>query len=138
VSAFHSVGWPWGTPLVAECKALRFPWRHRHPAPQARCDCGIYAASSRLLAKHYRSVEPPGAPFPVLGSVSLWGTVVAAEEGWRASLAYPKELFLPTHREKRESAIPLAAALERYGVPVKIIDPPDELTDQLVDALRAA
>jgi hypothetical protein len=50
-----------------------------------------------------------------VGRVSLWGRVVEHERGYRATRAYPFDLFLPA--QHRALAIPLAA---RYGVEVMV------------------
>ncbi len=63
----------------------------KHVAPDIRCRCGIYA--SRSLADFERP-RPAWPPAPVVGTVSLWGTVVEHERGWRARLAYPARLRL--------------------------------------------
>jgi preprotein translocase subunit YajC len=57
--------------------------------PCLKCTCGIYAAKTteHLRQCGYRR-------FGVHGEVSLWGTVVEHERGWRAQFAYPKTLFL--------------------------------------------
>jgi hypothetical protein len=53
-----------------------------------------------------------------LGEVSLWGRVIECERGFRASLAYPRRLYLPAdglHRRRGR----LVDDLEAYGVPVE-------------------
>lgn len=89
--------WLAGQPLTAVCKADR--WSSvsglsraaHHPAelPYFKCTCGVYAAKTteHLRQCGYRR-------FGVHGEVSLWGTVVEHERGWRAQFAYPKTLFL--------------------------------------------
>jgi hypothetical protein len=61
-----------------------------HDAPQARCTCGVYAAKS---LEHLRKNRYDRCG--IYGEVSLWGTVVEHERGWRAQFAYPKSLILP-------------------------------------------
>jgi len=63
----------------------------RHPAPDIRCNCGIYAARSLETFARPRPAWPPA---PVVGVVSLWGTVIEHERGWRAAVAYPARLRL--------------------------------------------
>jgi hypothetical protein len=53
------------------------------------CTCGIYAAKS---LEHLRKNGYDRCG--IYGEVCLWGTVVEHERGWRAQLAYPKNLFL--------------------------------------------
>lgn len=102
-----------------------------HQAPHKDCTCGVYAAQTpEQCAAHGKYV---------VGRVSLWGTVVPGEKGWRAERAYPSEIFvLKSPLEDRSNAIPsltwmsfsmfrepekkptadAIAALEEYGVPV--------------------
>ena len=105
-------GWTWDTmglkslcgerwhpnqSLAARCRASavvgniagRIEADDAHDAPQAKCTCGVYAAKS---LEHLRrnGYDRCG----IYGEVCLWGTVVEHERGWRAQLAYPKNLFL--------------------------------------------
>jgi preprotein translocase subunit YajC len=84
-------------PLSAECRAAArgsisgLSKTVHNPAelPDFNCTCGIYAAKTteHLRQCGYRR-------FGVYGEVSLWGTVVEHERGWRAQFAYPKALVL--------------------------------------------
>ena len=71
-----------------------------------------------------------------LGRVSLWGSVVECEQGWRAERAYPAALYLPAlaasvsrgrlgrFLRRRRSAIgapEVARGLAAYGVAVELI-----------------
>jgi hypothetical protein len=101
---WHHVAWPGGRRLEARCAV------HREHAPAVGHECGIHAFTSRELAedlfRRYTGVRqrygrdyhelPPSAPGrPIaLGSVSLWGRVLARDKGFRAQYAYPYELFL--------------------------------------------
>ena len=97
--------WPSGKSLRAECLHRRSPVPRRrttrHAAPDASCECGIYAAElgqvgqylGDLSAPFVRGMRPTIAR--VLGRVSLWGTVIECERGSRASHAYPLELYVP-------------------------------------------
>jgi hypothetical protein len=61
--------------------------------------------------------------YGVVGTVALWGDVAEHTEGWRASFAYPTELYLLAPRRSPDlEAIAAALHLERYGVPVTTID----------------
>lgn len=107
-----------------------------HEAPHQRCACGVYATRTGMraapyLSRHFRGT--PGAVHRVAGRVSLWGTVVEATRGWRASHAYPQAIFVPTAPGGlrallgglRSPALPveeIAAGLSCYGVPVEILD----------------
>ena len=101
---WHHVSWPARGRLEALCSM------HGEAAPVQGHECGIYAFRTRELAEdllrrytgvrqHYgRSYQelPPlrqGSPI-ALGTVSLWGRIVARERGFRAQYAYPYELFL--------------------------------------------
>jgi hypothetical protein len=114
-------------PLVAECcqrrvlaKLLR---RAAHGSvPLVSCQCGIYATNLPEL-------EPLLAEAPwetgarVLGTVSLWGDVIECERGWRASHAYPAQLYVPVRdgRRPRLSQDEIGAGLGDYGVPVELL-----------------
>ncbi|MGZ5295434.1 MAG: hypothetical protein ACXWEG_04950 [Actinomycetota bacterium] len=63
----------------------------RHTAPDIRCRCGVYASRSLDAFERPRPAWPPA---PVVGTVSLWGTVVEHEGGWRGRFAYPSRLRL--------------------------------------------
>jgi hypothetical protein len=106
-----------------------------HAAPDLRCTCGIYATRTAAQVLAYaRAFRPRGdTVHRVLGRVSLWGTVVEAEAGWRGSQAYPSALFVPTARKSRpfvpgrlpaprEAVETVALELAAYGVPVEIVD----------------
>ena len=85
--------WPPRRPVEARCGAsplLTFGTR-RHAAPGVRCGCGIYAGRSLEALDRHRPAWPPA---PVVGTVSLWGTVIEHERGWRAQFAYPSRLRL--------------------------------------------
>jgi hypothetical protein len=89
-------GEPWhpGQPLAARCRvysAVTIVGRAEaaHGAPQANCTCGVYASKS---LEHLRTTGY--ARYGIHGEVNLWGKVIEHERGWRAQLAYPKNLFL--------------------------------------------
>jgi hypothetical protein len=93
---------PWspGRRIVAGCRAAsrgsigaRAEATHDlHEAPQADCTCGVYASKS---LEHLRTTGY--ARYGIHGEVSLWGTVVEHEHGWRAQFAYPKNMYLALH-----------------------------------------
>ena len=99
-----------------------------HAAPQATCHCGLYASTSvkraaRFVQGHGSLHEAIGA---VIGQVSLWGSVVECECGWRASHAYPARLYVPLGKQGRFSILfgygaDAAQALRAYGVPVELV-----------------
>jgi len=91
-----------------------------HDAPQEKCTCGIYAAKTfhHLCSAGYER-------FGIHGEVYLWGKVVEHERGWRAQLAYPKNLFLSL------DALPFTLAeirsrlemLTTYRIDIFVADP---------------
>jgi hypothetical protein len=106
VSVAHTTTWVPRQRLEATCS-------RRHKAPEQSCACGIYAARTlgHLRTQGYHA-------HGVLGEVKLWGTIVEATSGFRAEFAYPSRLFLPYERWQ------LAKSLrERYGVPVRLLNP---------------
>jgi hypothetical protein len=123
-----------------------------HAAPDEGCRCGIYAAATATQAA--ASLTVPARPreeiiHHVIGRVSLWGTVVACERGWRAECAYPASLAVPAllpqtpkrrilHRRRRSRGRPaaeIASALRAYGVPVELVA--CETVGELASALEA-
>jgi hypothetical protein len=100
---WHHMSWPAQTRFEARCPM------HGGAAPARGHECGIYAFRTRELAEdllrrytgvrqHYGNHQelPPlrrGCPI-ALGRVSLWGRILARENGFRAQYAYPYELFL--------------------------------------------
>ena len=68
-------------------------------------ELGIYAAS---CARDVARPRPAWPPAPVVGVVSLWGTVVEHEGGWRSAVAYPARLRL---------VCSMCAGRTRHGVP---------------------
>jgi hypothetical protein len=63
-----------------------------HAAPDAGCDCGVYAFERREDAELLAAEKAGGGAVLALGRVSLWGRVVVTERGYRAELAYPYDL----------------------------------------------
>lgn len=128
--AFKTV-WQPCRELTARCEqGRRFRWRLRrkapHDAPSASCQCGIYAVPDVVQLSSYLTLYDD--PFcssvvhRVFGQVSLWGSVVEAESGWRASHAYPARIFVPAHAASGCLIDPvLALELGEYGVPVEIL-----------------
>jgi hypothetical protein len=126
LGAFHMQTWPPLEPVAAVCRALRFPWRAAHAAPEERCACGVHGAQFEHFAAGYPSMAPPGLYFPVLGPVAMWGKIVVTRFGWRGEFAYPQRLYVPIVGRRLHLTRRLAAGLERYGVGVELIDPPGE------------
>jgi hypothetical protein len=141
-SLFHPFVWPRRQPLRATCERWRPLARmidRRHDTPGDRCTCGIYAADLSVIGDYLG--EPPAGGVEslprVVGLVSLWGSVLECEHGWRASHGYPAALFVPAFASGTDcdpSPEEIASELEAYGVPVEIM-PAGEPT-ALVDSLE--
>jgi len=132
MSLFHPTPWPQGEPFAATCRAWKPFWRRRsngHEPPHDGCGCGIYASSLEAAGRYVPS-HVQRARWPVLGTVSLWGSLDECERGWRASLAYPRRLYVPAVRMRRARVRSrIAAGLQEYGVPIEVVDAwkPDEV-----------
>jgi hypothetical protein len=137
-SLFAGAVWDPLAPLVASCsggrRSRRPPWRktpNDHAAPELDCRCGIYGVESVAAARSYLELPPLLCrDARVIGRVALWGDVVEGPSGWRASHAYPLELFVPSpvvaHRGLRQRAYvnEILFALEAaYKVPVDLVAP---------------
>ena len=118
-SLFNRVAWFPETALEAQCFQSIIRSR-AHRSPDLRCHCGIYAAQrdtidAALLSQ--RSLRPL-----VIGRVNLWGNVLEAEHGWRASRGYPERIFVPRiGGPPKDDDLRIAEGLEAYGVPVSIV-----------------
>ena len=135
-------GWTWDTmglkslcgerwhpnqSLAARCRASavvgtiagRVEGHDSHDAPQVNCTCGIHAAKS---LEHLRKNGYDRCG--IYGEVCLWGTVVEHERGWRAQLAYPKNLFMsPDALPFTLAEIwPRLQALTLYGSDIFVLD----------------
>jgi hypothetical protein len=143
--AFQSYWYP-REAMSATCEGRSLMSRIRrrapHETPQVHCDCGIHAAKDIAMAAGYLStyddVLAPIVVHRVIGRVSLWGSVVEGEFGWRAAKAYPAHLYVPPRRASGP-AVPadaIAEGLADYGVPVDVLDEEehDEIVSALVDA----
>jgi hypothetical protein len=135
--AFWTV-WIPGRPARAVCRRLLIDrgWAGlpEHDAPDERCTCGIYATRTARAAAAYARAAGVRSDtvHRVAGRVSLWGTVIECEGGWRAAQAYPAALFVPTGRGRlrlrrrlpaaRRPVAQVARGLRGYGVPVEIVD----------------
>lgn len=134
-SLFVGSVWEPGVPFSASCsgghRSRWRPWRKErndHEAPDLDCDCGVYGVHSVVAARSYLE-RPPllCRDDRVIGRVALWGDVVEGPCGWRASQAYPIDLFVPVvaHSGFRNHAYvdEILSALEAYEVPVDVIAP---------------
>ena len=144
--AFTDV-WPVREAFVAKCydAISHFPvrlWRRpRHVPVTLDCDCGIHAAADTASAAAYlhlyEDLPQRSICHRALGRVALWGTVVEGDLGWRASCAYPQEIFLPasglTRRVELDAVI---EGLSAYGVPVGVLgDAERSSADQVRDGI---
>jgi hypothetical protein len=137
-SLFHPSVWPPRQALVAKCERWR-PLAHmlgwEHEVPTRSCTCGIYAAHLEVVRDYLE--DPPGLGVEVLprvvGLVSLWGSVVECERGWRASHAYPAAVFLPALSRGVDGGLS-PDELGAYGVPVEVM--PAERPAELIERLE--
>jgi hypothetical protein len=161
-SLVHKTVWAPRCELEASChrRTLSLPrlWRKKplgHSAPAEDCRCGIYGArdveraASYLLAINPARclptnfwLEPPHWPLldSAIGRVSLWGSVVECEHGWRASRAYPECLYLLRRNEEEGSLSPreeVAVGLSVYGVPLEVLEGDMDTPEAVVAALRS-
>lgn len=143
-SIYHHALWHAGERVDAQCRvpgARLRRWMHKaHAAPSMDCECGIYAARELRYALCYMAdIRQPyltsySLSFAV-GRVKLWGEVVEGEHGWRATHAYPADLYLPVSMDENPRLV--AEALEwvgRFGVPVATV-PCDEVKD-MVESIK--
>jgi hypothetical protein len=138
-SLIYPTVWPPRHELQATCRhrplVLLRPWRRRppdHDAPSERCRCGIHATADPEKAVGYLEdclVQSEPLRWPVLhriiGRVSLWGSIVECEDGWRASRAYPERLYVPALGEELNNGYDtggIAHDLTAYGVPVELLE----------------
>lgn len=136
-SLFAGVVWEPAVALVASCtgghRSFWAPWRKKpndHPAPELDCRCGIYGVRSIAAARSYLETPPLLCRDDrVIGRVALWGDVVEGPSGWRASHAYPAELFVPSPPvgrgglRQRAYVDEIVLGLEAYDVPVDLVAP---------------
>jgi hypothetical protein len=136
-SLFAGAIWEPAAPLVASCtegqRSRWAPWRKKasdHAVPDLDCRCGIYGVRSVAAARAYLETPPLLCRDDrVIGRVALWGDVVEGTSGWRASHAYPVELYVPSPvvavsgLRRRAYMDEILLALEAYRVPVDVVAP---------------
>jgi hypothetical protein len=100
-----------------------------HGAPDPRCGCGVWAASSldQLPTAWCGTRE-----IVVCGVVAVWGRVVVAERGWRGQFACPVALSYEAPEGSGPVAVTdpdwrsfvISGVARKYGVPVfaRILD----------------
>ena len=132
-SVVFQTSWPAGEELPAVCLHRRprfLPWRRvrePHAIPSPACACGVYATTLDLALRYLEYGRSETSVERVIGLVSLWGSVIECERGWRGSYAYPAQLFVPVPRAGKRGIVDAEAAalqLADYGVPVELIDLP--------------
>jgi hypothetical protein len=162
-SVVHKTVWAPRCELEASChrRTLSLPRFSRkkslgHSAPAEDCRCGIYGARDAERAARFLLLAinparclptnfwlgPPHWPLldTAIGRVSLWGSVVECEHGWRASHAYPERLYLLGRSEEEGSVSPreeVAAGLSVYGVPLRVLECEMDSSEAVVAALRS-
>ncbi len=135
--AFWTIWLP-GRAALAACRRMLVDrsWSRLpdHAAPHPACTCGIYGTLAVQHAIDYARQFRPRSDtvHRVVGLVSLWGTVVECEGGWRAEQGYPSALFVPSARAHRKPVwrIPgpsrpvaeVAIGLADYGARVEVVD----------------
>lgn len=136
--------WPAGEAFIADClRAPRLFSRVRrkqpHDAPDARCECGIYAAALERVGQ-YLADAPCRGVSRVLGKVALWGTVIECDRGFRASVAYPTRIYIPSDVGKpwRVDWDEVAIGLWRYGVPIEALASSSADAPRVLAELHAA
>jgi hypothetical protein len=140
--------WPAQDELVAVCnrawQRIRVPLlsrkERRHEIPHRRCSCGVHASNDVEVAASYLylydDVRQRHLCGRAIGRVSLWGSVVEGDLGWRGSHAYPQRIFLPsTDRNGRDVDVDeMLEGLSRYRVPIEVVD--DDADTPVARAVR--
>jgi len=142
-SLVHKVIWEPGRPLQASCLRRRsyLSWIRepaQHDAPDEACECGVYATRVGMLSE-YLCLGPIDRPLAcAFGRVMLWGQVLECERGWRASVAYPRHIYLPSEPLLRHGHAPeqIGLDLADYGVPVELLE--QDLRSALPELAEAA
>jgi hypothetical protein len=112
-SVLYGDFWPVDEPVHAACHRML---RSRHEAPSPGCECGIHGGRDLGAWDHYLAIDPESRVF---GRVLLWGSVLEASHGWRASCARPVEIFVPA---AVADGARVADGLRAYGVPVHVLE----------------
>jgi hypothetical protein len=112
-SVLYGDRWPADEPVHASCHRML---RSSHDAPSRGCECGIHGGRTLDAWDHYLAVDPESRVF---GRVLLWGSVLEATHGWRATFARPVEIFVPT---SVTDGARVADGLRAYGIPVHLLE----------------
>jgi hypothetical protein len=149
MSVVYDVAWPVREPLAAECLHRRGRREGRwlagsgHAPPARRCECGIYAVNDPFWLETYldHNYARRVSVHRVVGRVSLWGTVIECDRGWRVSHAYPAHPYVPLVPGDFDATRSeyIADEIADYSVPVEVIPAvaSEELLVSLVDAEAA-
>jgi hypothetical protein len=105
--------WEPGRPMVARCAGAG---EAGHDVPAAGCACGLHASPDVASLQAGALCLAPG-PL-VVGEVSLWGTVVVDDHGYRGRYAYPRRLEVVRESLPEHSLDGVVAGLGAYRVPV--------------------
>lgn len=91
-----------------------------HPAPDARCNCGISGARDLDTLRNYGLCVACG-PLMV-GEVDLWGRIVPDSYGYRGEYGKPASIGLVGESVSGDvERDQVVASLEAYGVPVIVV-----------------
>jgi hypothetical protein len=127
LSPYRETEWQVDEPLSAECFGPQLTLGHWPPSPGARRALPLRRLRRHVFGSPVISQNDARASVVVTrarAGVAL-GTVIAENDAWRASFAYPERLLVPTFVP---GAFTVAEELEAYGVPVAILDVRDMYT----------
>jgi hypothetical protein len=114
-SPLYAQLWQPGTAAFATCRRAEDPFARplaEHEVGSPACGCGFHAVCDPVDAFSYlRGRDEPGTVARILGEVALWGGVLTGEAGWRATTAYPVQLYTADRD--------LVRALAPYGIPIR-------------------
>lgn len=82
--------WPIGKVLTAACRD--FSPAGPHDSPGLIHECGIHGVKTRAQLVPW--IPSYSSVIKLYGKVSLWGTVIDHEEGYRAQYAYPYAIYV--------------------------------------------
>jgi len=99
----------------------------------------VYAAALERIGQ-YLAEAPCRSVSRVLGRVSLWGTVVECERGFRAASAYPARISVPADAGRPWGVDweEVALGLWDYGVPVEPLSAYSRNAGDVLAELKAA
>lgn len=89
--------------------------RAQHSPPVRGCSCGIYSARTLDHLQSMGYADFGDEETVIVGEVALWGTLIAATQGWRAEFAYPRRLLVPFERWRYVEPL-----RNLYGIPISL------------------